>query len=124
MSTAKVLSNFTIQGNGTRTIPVDANEYQYFYVVEDTNAKEKNGWTWDYSGVKLNGSDYKGWAGLQNDAFELNPGDNMTLTFKNEYNTDNENLHYASAYCSNILSNGKETTVTDSHSLTTNNTEG
>ena len=124
MSTAKVLSNFTIQGNGTRTIPVDANEYQYFYVVEDTNAKENNGWTWDYSGVKLNGSDYKGWAGLQNDAFELNPGDNMTLTFKNEYNADNENLHYASAYCSNILSNGKDTTVTDSHSLTTNNTEG
>lgn len=124
MSTAKVLSNFTIQGNGTRTIPVDANEYQYFYVVEDTNAKEKNGWTWDYSGVKLNGSDYKGWAGLQNDAFELNPGDNKTLTFKNEYNADNENLHYASAYCSNILSNGKDTTVTDSHSLTTNNTEG
>ena len=129
MSTAKVLSNFTIQGNGTRTIPVDANEYQYFYVVEDTNAKENNGWTWDYSGVKLsgvklNGSDYKGWAGMQTDAFELNPGDNVTLTFKNEYNADNENLHYASAYCSNILSNGKETTVTDSHSLTTNNTEG
>lgn len=123
LSTAKVLSNFTIQGNGTKIIPVDVSEYQYFYVVEDTNAKETNGWTWDYSGVKLNGSDTAGWAGIASEAFELKPGENQSLTFTNEYNKANEGLHYSSAYCSNILSKDKNTTVTGSHSISTN-TEG
>lgn len=123
LSTAKVLSNFTIQGNGTKIIPVDASEYQYFYVVEDTNAKETNGWTWDYSGVKLDGLDTNGWAGIASEAFELKPGANKSLTFTNEYNKANEGLHYSSAYCSNILSKGNNTTVTGSHSISTN-TEG
>ena len=123
LSTAKVLSNFTIQGNGTKIIPVDASEYQYFYVVEDTNAKETNGWTWDYNGVKLDGLDTDGWAGIASEAFELKPGANKSLTFTNEYNKANEGLHYSSAYCSNILSKGNNTTVTGSHSISTN-TEG
>lgn len=123
LSTEKVLSNFTIQGNGTKIIPVDASEYQYFYVVEDTNTKETNGWTWDYNGVKLDGSDTNGWAGIASEAFELKPGANKSLTFTNEYNKANEGLHYSSAYCSNILSKGNNTTVTSSHSNSTN-TEG
>ena len=123
LSTKKVLSNFTIQGNGTKIIPVDVSEYQYFYVVEDTNAKETNGWTWDYRGVKLDGSDTNGWTGIASEAFRLEPGENQSLIFTNEYNTANEGLHYSSAYCSNILSKGNNTTVTGSHSISTN-TEG
>ena len=104
INSVKVLNNFTIQGNGQRTVTVDTSAYQYYCVVEDSNALNdvSKGWTWDYSGVSINGID---WKSVENHVFQLQPDEANTVTFENKYNKDNSNLHYASAYAVNTMSN-------------------
>jgi hypothetical protein len=104
INSVKVLNNFTIQGNGQRTVTVDTSAYQYYCVVEDSNALNdvSKGWTWDYSGVSINGID---WKSVENHVFQLQPDEANTVTFENKYNKDNSTLHYASAYAVNTMSN-------------------
>lgn len=116
LSSMKVLNNFTIQGNGQRTITVD-NQYDYYCVVEDLNSLNDvtSGWTWDYSGVSVNGTN---WDTIENNLFKLESKQIKMLTFNNQYDNNNNNLHYASAYASNIMSHDK-VEVTTSPSNTT-----
>lgn len=116
LSSMKVLNNFTIQGNGQRTITVD-NQYDYYCVVEDLNSLNDviSGWTWDYSGVSVNGIN---WDTIENNLFKLESKQIKMLTFNNQYDNNNNNLHYASAYASNIMSHDK-VEVTTSPSNTT-----
>lgn len=116
LSSMKVLNNFTIQGNGQRTITVD-NQYDYYCVVEDLNSLNDviSGWTWDYSGVSANGIN---WDTIENNLFKLESKQIKMLTFNNQYDNNNNNLHYASAYASNIMSHDK-VEVTTSPSNTT-----
>lgn len=116
LSSMKVLNNFTIQGNGQRTITVD-NQYDYYCVVEDLNSLNDviSGWTWDYSGVSVNGIN---WDTIENNLFKLESKQIKVLTFNNQYDNNNNNLHYASAYASNIMSHDK-VEVTTSPSNTT-----
>lgn len=116
LSSMKVLNNFTIQGNGQRTITVD-NKYDYYCVVEDLNSLNDviSGWTWDYSGVSVNGIN---WDTIENNLFKLESKQIKMLTFNNQYDNNNNNLHYASAYASNIMSHDK-VEVTTSPSNTT-----
>lgn len=116
LSSMKVLNNFTIQGNGQRTITVD-NQYDYYCVVEDLNSLNDviSGWTWDYSGVSVNGIN---WDTIENNLFKLESKQIKILTFNNQYDNNNNNLHYASAYASNIMSHDK-VEVTTSPSNTT-----
>lgn len=116
LSSMKVLNNFTIQGNGQRTITVD-NQYDYYCVVEDLNSLNDviRGWTWDYSGVSVNGIN---WDTIENNLFKLESKQIKMLTFNNQYDNNNNNLHYASAYASNIMSHDK-VEVTTSPSNTT-----
>lgn len=116
LSSMKVLNNFTIQGNGQRTITVD-NQYDYYCVVEDLNSLNDviSGWTWDYSGVSVNGIN---WDTIENNLFKLESKQIKGLTFNNQYDNNNNNLHYASAYASNIMSHDK-VEVTTSPSNTT-----
>ena len=129
LDSMKVLNNFTIQGNGQRTISVNTSAYKYFCVVEDLNAlaiKEqegtknaeliKSGWTWDYTkNVTVNGTK---WESIIKNAFTMDNGDGYSLTFNNEYNPNNSTLHYASAYATNTMSHDK-VEVTTSPSNTT-----
>lgn len=116
LSSMKVLNNFTIQGNGQRTITV-GNQYDYYCVVEDLNSLNDviSGWTWDYSGVSVNGIN---WDTIENNLFKLESKQIKMLTFNNQYDNNNNNLHYASAYASNIMSHDK-VEVTTSPSNTT-----
>lgn len=116
LSSMKVLNNFTIQGNGQRTITVD-NQYDCYCVVEDLNSLNDviSGWTWDYSGVSVNGIN---WDTIENNLFKLESKQIKMLTFNNQYDNNNNNLHYASAYASNIMSHDK-VEVTTSPSNTT-----
>lgn len=129
LDSMKILNNFTIQGNGQRTISVNTSAYKYFCVVEDLNAlviKEqegtknaeliKSGWTWDYTkNVTVNGTK---WESIIKNAFTMDGGDGYSLTFNNEYNPNNSTLHYASAYATNTMSHDK-VEVTTSPSNTT-----
>lgn len=118
LSTMKVLNNFTIQGNGQRTITVD-NQYDYYCVVEDLNSLNNvtSGWTWDYSGVSVNGTD---WDTIENNLFKLESKQIKVLTFNNQYDNNNNNLHYASAYASNIMSHDKIEVITSPAQQSTN----
>lgn len=116
LSTMKVLNNFTIQGNGQRTITVD-NQYDYYCVVEDLNSLNDvtSGWTWDYSGVSVNGIN---WDTIENNLFKLESKQIKVLTFNNQYDNNNNNLHYASAYASNIMSHDKVEVITSPSNIT------
>lgn len=118
LSTMKVLNNFTIQGNGQRTITVD-NQYDYYCVVEDLNSLNDvtSGWTWDYSGVSVNGIN---WDTIENNLFKLESKQIKVLTFNNQYDNNNNNLHYASAYASNIMSHDKIEVITSPTQQSTN----
>lgn len=118
LSSMKVLNNFTIQGNGQRTIMVD-NQYDYYCVVEDLNSLNGviSGWTWDYSGVSVNGTD---WDTIENNLFKLESKQIKALTFNNQYDNNNNNLHYASAYASNIMSHDKIEVITSPTQQSTN----
>lgn len=129
LDSMKVLNNFTIQGNGQRTISVNTSAYKYFCVVEDLNAlviKEqegtknaeliKSGWTWDYTkNVTVNGTK---WESIIKNAFTMNGGDGYSLTFNNEYNPNNSTLHYASAYATNTMSHDKVEVTTSPSNIT------
>ena len=116
LSSMKVLNNFTIQGNGQRTITVD-NQYDYYCVVEDLNSLNDviSGWTWDYSGVSVNGIN---WDTIENNLFKLKSKQIKMLTFNNKYDNNNNNLHYASAYASNIMSHDKVEVTTSPSNIT------
>ncbi len=116
LSSMKVLNNFTIQGNGQRTITVD-NQYDYYCVVEDLNSLNDviSGWTWDYSGVSVNGIN---WDTIENNLFKLESKQIKMLTFNNKYDNNNNNLHYASAYASNIMSHDKVEVTTSPSNIT------
>lgn len=116
LSSMKVLNNFTIQGNGQRTITVD-NQYDYYCVVEDLNSLNDviSGWTWDYSGVSVNGIN---WDTIENNLFKLESKQIKVLTFNNQYDNNNNNLHYASAYASNIMSHDKVEVTTSPSNIT------
>ena len=116
LSSMKVLNNFTIQGNGQRTITVD-NQYDYYCVVEDLNSLNDviSGWTWDYSGVSVNGIN---WDTIENNLFKLESKQIKMLTFNNQYDNNNNNLHYASAYASNIMSHDKVEVTTSPSNIT------
>lgn len=116
LSSIKVLNNFTIQGNGQRTITVD-NQYDYYCVVEDLNSLNDviSGWTWDYSGVSVNGIN---WDTIENNLFKLESKQIKVLTFNNQYDNNNNNLHYASAYASNIMSHDKVEVTTSPSNIT------
>lgn len=129
LDSMKVLNNFTIQGNGQRTISVNTSAYKYFCVVEDLNAlviKEqegtknaeliKSGWTWDYTkNVTVNGTK---WESIIKNAFTMDNGDGYSLTFNNEYNPNNSTLHYASAYATNTMSHDKVEVTTSPSNIT------
>lgn len=129
LESMKVLNNFTIQGNGQRTISVNTSAYKYFCVVEDLNAlviKEqegtknaeliKSGWTWDYTkNVTVNGTK---WESIIKNAFTMDGGDGYSLTFNNEYNPNNSTLHYASAYATNTMSHDKVEVTTSPSNIT------
>ena len=129
LDSMKVLNNFTIQGNGQRTISVNTSAYKYFCVVEDLNAlviKEqegtknaeliKSGWTWDYTkNVTVNGTK---WESIIKNAFTMDGGDGYSLTFNNEYNPNNSTLHYASAYATNTMSHDKVEVTTSPSNIT------
>lgn len=129
LDSMKVLNNFTIQGNGQRTISVNTSAYKYFCVVEDLNAlvlKEqegtkdaeliKSGWTWDYTkNVTVNGTK---WESIIKNAFTMDSGDGYSLTFNNEYNPNNSTLHYASAYATNTMSKDKVEVITSPSNIT------
>ena len=116
LSSMKVLNNFTIQGNGQRTITVD-NQYDYYCVVEDLNSLNDviSGWTWDYSGVSVNGIN---WDTIENNLFKLESKQIKMLTYNNKYDNNNNNLHYASAYASNIMSHDKVEVTTSPSNIT------
>ena len=129
LDSMKVLNNFTIQGNGQRTISVNTSAYKYFCVVEDLNVlvlKEqegtkdaeliKSGWTWDYTkNVAVNGTK---WESIIKNAFTMDSGDGYSLTFNNEYNPNNSTLHYASAYATNTMSKDKVEVITSPSNIT------
>lgn len=109
MDTAKVLNNFTIQGNGQRTVAVSASEYKYYCVIEDLNSLTEvySGWSWDYTDkLTINGTQ---WKSIEENVFTLDGV--SSLTFNNNYDSSNQKLHYASSYACNVMSKDSATAV-------------
>lgn len=113
--TAKILTTIAIHGNGQVTIPISTSEYQYYKVVEDTIANEDKAWSWTYNDVTMNGAQDLGWADLENNLIKLKANDSYLFAFTNTFDTNKENLHYSSRYCTNILSADSETISTNSY---------